>query len=522
MYKSQFNQDEILNTKFFNNKKNGRFLDVGAHDGVKGSNSYFFEKELGWTGLCFEPIKECFDELVKVRPNSTCINKCAYSSNTTVKFNRVEGYAETLSGIVDKYDERHQTRINSEIETQGGKQTILECDAVTITSICESLDPNICDPYHYDFMSLDVEGGEYDVLQGIDFSKIKIDVITIENNYPDKFENVFKFLLEKGYKFVGNACIDLIFVHSSFPYTFKVHIIGQWATPNDIKKQFQIMSEDGNGSWGNIQVVDQSIDPDYYVVLNYPNYITQEYANKLLQQPHKIIFFHMEPSIFSSQFGFFANPPENVFKFRGVHSKERNPVCWEIGLKYSDLLTSDFTFNKISPRLESDRTRSEMSAIVSSLYNWPGHKLRIDFLKFIEKNHPEFKFDLYGKSNDHSFSNYIAPLPFLKKEQGLIPYKYTFNSENSSEYNYATEKIYDAILCECLCFYWGCPNLEDYIDPECFIRLDFNDFEKSFKIIQNAIQNGEWERRLPAIKRMKYRILTELQFFNRVKNIINM
>lgn len=208
MYKSQFNQDAILNEKFFLNKRNGRYLDVGAHDGVKGSNTYFFEKELGWTGICFEPIKECYETLVAERPNSICINKCAYSSNGKVQFNRVEGYAETLSGIVQNYDERHKTRIDSEINSMGGVQTVIECDAVTITSVCDEYDL-----HHFDFMSLDVEGGEYDVLKGIDFSKINIDVIVIENNYPDKFDHINKYLIDNDYKYVGNSCIDLFYIH---------------------------------------------------------------------------------------------------------------------------------------------------------------------------------------------------------------------------------------------------------------------------------------------------------------------
>ena len=45
-YKSQFGQDRWLNETIFRNKQNGLFVDVGAHDGVTFSNSYFFEKHL--------------------------------------------------------------------------------------------------------------------------------------------------------------------------------------------------------------------------------------------------------------------------------------------------------------------------------------------------------------------------------------------------------------------------------------------------------------------------------------------
>ena len=52
-YKSQFGQDKFLNENIFKNKRNGVFIDIGAHDGITYSNSYVFEKQLDWTGICF-------------------------------------------------------------------------------------------------------------------------------------------------------------------------------------------------------------------------------------------------------------------------------------------------------------------------------------------------------------------------------------------------------------------------------------------------------------------------------------
>lgn len=50
-YFSQFEQDKFLNEKFFKNKKNGVFIDIGAHNGINLSNTYFFEKKLNWRGI---------------------------------------------------------------------------------------------------------------------------------------------------------------------------------------------------------------------------------------------------------------------------------------------------------------------------------------------------------------------------------------------------------------------------------------------------------------------------------------
>lgn len=67
---SQYKQDEYLYKKFFKKKRNGVFFDIGAHNGIKISNTYFFEKNLGWTGVCVEPRDSAFEELEK---NRECI-----------------------------------------------------------------------------------------------------------------------------------------------------------------------------------------------------------------------------------------------------------------------------------------------------------------------------------------------------------------------------------------------------------------------------------------------------------------
>jgi hypothetical protein len=92
-------------------------------------------------------------------------------------------------------------------------------------------------------------------------------------------------------------------------------------------------------------------------------------------------------------------------------------------------------------------------------------------------------------------------------------YKYVLGVENNSEYNYATEKIWESILCEALCFYWGCPNLEDYIEPLSFVRLPLENPAAAQQIIERAIAEDWWTQRIEVIKKMKAKILNELAFF---------
>ena len=62
---SQFNQDKFIFENFFPVKSDGVFVDIGAHDGITLSNTWFFENYLGWTGYCFEPNPSLFAKLVE-------------------------------------------------------------------------------------------------------------------------------------------------------------------------------------------------------------------------------------------------------------------------------------------------------------------------------------------------------------------------------------------------------------------------------------------------------------------------
>jgi hypothetical protein len=55
-YFSQYKQDEFLDKVLFKKKQNGFFIEIGAHDGISFSNSFFFEKNRSWEGICIEPI----------------------------------------------------------------------------------------------------------------------------------------------------------------------------------------------------------------------------------------------------------------------------------------------------------------------------------------------------------------------------------------------------------------------------------------------------------------------------------
>lgn len=208
-YYSQFNQDRHVNEHFFKNKKDGIFIDVGAHDGININNTYFFEKELGWKGICIEPIPSVYKELEKNR-KCKCVNGCAYNYDGNLIFNIQEGYTEMLSGVYNDYDPLHLNRINNETKQMGGNSKLIESKCYTINTLCKDLLIN-----YVDYLSIDTEGSELKVLQGINFDEILIHVIDVEDNYPDTFEPIQKLLEENNFSYYAKLGGDAVFVNKS-------------------------------------------------------------------------------------------------------------------------------------------------------------------------------------------------------------------------------------------------------------------------------------------------------------------
>lgn len=177
-YFSQYGQDKWLVENFFKNNQMGFFVDIGAHDGISFSNTYYLEK-LGWDGVAIEPNPEVFSLLER---NRNCnIFNCAICGKPGVqKFRVISGYSQMLSGLLKKYDNHHQERISKEINLHGGKYSDIDIECNTLSGILQKIGKN-----YIDYLSIDVEGAEYEILTSIDFQKINIKLISVENNYRD-------------------------------------------------------------------------------------------------------------------------------------------------------------------------------------------------------------------------------------------------------------------------------------------------------------------------------------------------
>jgi hypothetical protein len=259
----------------------------------------------------------------------------------------------------------------------------------------------------------------------------------------------------------------------------------------------------GDYTWDNVRIVWE--EPyDWVVVINCP-------PMTIFPDPAKTILFHMEPKMVERKhmWGDWAEPPAHMLKYCGTHEVGYNNNEWHLSKTYTDLMSEEIA--------KSDQLGMVLSTVLSDKYADPGHIKRIDFVKFLEGKN--MVVHVFG-GNKFFWKNYRGQLPAHQKDAAMFPYKYVFNAENHELRNYYTEKLIDGILAECLTFYWGCPNIRDYIDERAFVYLPLEDPEKAYQIVKQAMENNLWEQRLPYIRAAKEKILNELQFFPRLTRIV--
>ncbi|HWG75735.1 MAG TPA: FkbM family methyltransferase [Steroidobacteraceae bacterium] len=161
--------DQFLFESFFRGKRDGVFVDVGARDGRRQSNSLFFERSLGWHGLCVEPQTGDFSELVSQR-------RC-----------RCE-----------------QARV---CERSDAAADVAAVDAAPLRDLGSLLEKHAL--RQVDYCSIDTGGGEFAVLEGLDPERFAIRVFSVHNDTGD--ERVAGVLRARGYNFVANVGGNWVF-----------------------------------------------------------------------------------------------------------------------------------------------------------------------------------------------------------------------------------------------------------------------------------------------------------------------
>jgi hypothetical protein len=162
---------------------------------------------------------------------------------------------------------------------------------------------------------------------------------------------------------------------------------------------------------------------------------------------------------------------------------------WYLGPGYDQLASADF------PAKTED-----VSVICSNKAMIGGHRRRMRFVERLLELNPMPRF---GRG--------FRPLP--DKWEGLAPFRYSVAIENSRHDHYWTEKIADCFLAGTVPIYWGAPNIADYFPREAMIVLDTLDPEEAARIIRAEATPEAYQRRLPALREAKRRVLEEYNLF---------
>jgi FkbM family methyltransferase len=196
---------ELLNDLIHNdlNFNNGFYIEAGANNGIRQSNTLFLERNLGWKGILVEPNIKKFSQCKQYRATNNLFYNCALSPSENItelcgnfsEDDEGESLAASTTLLLDLeyYDESFKTEIIKKINER--TQTVVP--AKTLNSILEENKIN-----HVDFMSLDVEGFELEVLRYFNFSKYNISYILIETaNRTQYHKEVKNFMENNGYIF---------------------------------------------------------------------------------------------------------------------------------------------------------------------------------------------------------------------------------------------------------------------------------------------------------------------------------
>lgn len=203
MYYSQQGEDKFLFEKFLN-YKDGFFIELGAMDGVQFSNTLFFERNLGWKGILIEPTSQ-FDALVHNRPNCYNFNYAISKKDGEIEF--VGNNA--LGGIVDSMHEKHYYGWGL------NHQSTYKVKSKPMYHILDEVS-KVYELKKIDFLSLDVEGGELEVLETLNW-QIPIYVILIEMSHnTEKNKQCRNILQNNNFSFECELGCNEVWVNKNF------------------------------------------------------------------------------------------------------------------------------------------------------------------------------------------------------------------------------------------------------------------------------------------------------------------
>lgn len=171
-FASQAGKDAVVD-RLLGGKRGGTFVDVGGYDGVTGSNTYFLEVWRGWTGVLVEPVRAQIARARQVR-RCPCLEVAVAAREGSARFIAVTGGYTQMSGLADSYDPTLLARVRQDPRHE---EEVVRVPTRPLAALLTEAGIE-----HPDFISLDIEGGEMEVLESFPFERHRVAIWAIENN----------------------------------------------------------------------------------------------------------------------------------------------------------------------------------------------------------------------------------------------------------------------------------------------------------------------------------------------------
>lgn len=170
-------------------RRGGFFVEFGATDGVRLSNTYLLETGYGWNGICAEPNPDYFARLER---NRTCrLSRDCILGETGREVEFI--LAEEFGGVAEYGAGDQHSDLRETYRRQGG---VLRLTSISLHDFLVKHGA----PRRIDYLSIDTEGSEYDILAAFPFETWEIALITVEHNFSADRERIRELLTAQGYE----------------------------------------------------------------------------------------------------------------------------------------------------------------------------------------------------------------------------------------------------------------------------------------------------------------------------------
>lgn len=201
--KSQLGQD-LVALAVNSYKKSGYFVEFGATNGINNSNTFLLENSFDWQGILCEPAKSWRIDLIRNRKASLDF-KCVWSSSgENLEFNETKNTELSTISKFSSLDLHYDSR------NSGIKYFV---ETISLNDLLESHQA----PKTIEYLSIDTEGSEYEILKEFNFEVYRCNFVSVEHNYGSNRERIFELLLNHGYQriYSNHSRFDDWYVHNS-------------------------------------------------------------------------------------------------------------------------------------------------------------------------------------------------------------------------------------------------------------------------------------------------------------------